>query len=87
MIFAIQFLNQAAKRVLNKIACLAFVKHLPKRGELGFFLFEQAQPGSHNFAGRGITAAFKLRGNEGVEMLAKGNARVLAHWEILGKYQ
>ena len=79
MIFAIQFLNQATKRVLNKFACLAFVKHLPKGGEPSFFLFKQAQSRTHNFAGRGIAAAFQSRGNEGVDVLAKGNARVFAH--------
>ena len=79
--FAIQFLNPATKRVLYKIACPAFIKHLPKGGELGFFfLFEQAQSRVHDLAGRGIAAALHLLGNEGVEVLAKGNARVFAHW-------
>ena len=80
MIFAIHFLNQATQRVLNEIACLAFVEHLPKGRELSFFLFEQAQSRAHNLAGRCVSAAFQLRGNEGVEVLAKGNARVFAHW-------
>ncbi len=80
MIFTIQFLNEAAERVIDKVACFAFIKHLSKGGKLGFFLLEQAQSGSNNLAGRGIAAAFQLRGNEGVKMFAEGDAGVLAHW-------
>lgn len=82
MVFAIQLFDQAAKRVFNKLACFTFFKQLSKRGKLGFFLFQQTEPRPDNFTSRGITAIFKLFGNKGIEVLAKGNTGV---FNSLGK--
>jgi len=78
MSFAIQLFNQPFERILNKLAVFSLFQHLPQRYEFRFLLLEQPQSGSNNLTRGGVTPGLQLLRNEGVEVLTKRNARVLA---------